>query len=334
MNNQVIPEKNDHIKKVEICDLSIATECNFKCKMCYAWKCSQNNDNELMSIADWKSFIGQLEQLCDHDLKLNFSGSGEVLLCKGIDDLLQVSCRKFKISLNTNGYLIDEVMARKLSQTTEAVSLSLDGVKAQTHDHIRGISGAHKAVVSAIGHLRRESQSLVITINTVILEQNLDEIIGLVDWVEGREINGIIFQAVSMPNNIAYDRYWFKNDFSFLWPKNRQKIEQVIDELIYRKQAGGKIVNSVSQLRCFKSYFSNPEAAMEGMHCEVDRVLKINDVGDIRFCDFSQPVGNVKTEHLQEILTSKLAESERRKAYACKQPCHLLINCFHDQGDE
>jgi len=317
---------------IKICDLGVAINCNFQCKMCYFWK-NRGCSDKVMSISDWKALIGQLQTLFPPDLKVIFSGFGEVLLRRGVEELLCLSASKFKVGLNSNGYLIDEPMARLIARNVESLSLSLDGVKPRTHDYIRGKSGAHAAVVEAVELLRRQSENMFIHINTVIMEYNIDEIIDLVKWVDARNINGIILQAVSMPMFTPLDRYWYKNKFSFLWPKEKNKIEELIDRLIECKQNGSKIVNSIRQLQCFKSYFFDPEKAIEALHCEVDRALKIDPEGNVRICAFSDPIGNVKTVSLPDILNSELAETEREKASHCQTPCHLLVNCFHDQED-
>ncbi len=77
-----------------------------------------------------------------------------------------------------------------------------------------------------------------------------------------------------------------------------------------------------------------PEQAATGLQCEFDRALKVESNGNIKICDFSQPVGNVKDLPLDEILNSDLACREREKASFCRKNCHLLINCFHEQENE
>ncbi|MBU4305294.1 MAG: radical SAM protein [Candidatus Omnitrophica bacterium] len=326
-------DKKNYVSEIKICELRFAVKCNSKCKMCYLWKSVQPNEG-LMTIADWKNFIDQLAGLYGHNIRVNFSGSGEVLMREGIEDILRHSCRKFSLSLNTNGYLVDQSVAHILAQTLDAIGISLDGAVAETHDYLRGIPGAYEKAVSAINYLRNESPNMIITVNTIISDKNLDEILDLVEWVDSRQINGIIFQALTIPSNAKNDRFWYKNDFAFLWPKDQKKISEVIDELIYRKRRGSKVVNSVAQLDYFKSYFLHPEMAGEGLRCEVERVLKVEPNGDIKICDFSEPIGNVTKELLDKILTSETADLERRKAYQCRKPCHILINCFHEQEDE
>lgn len=323
--------KMDLLEKIEMCDLSIAVDCNFKCKMCYFWKNNQSQDI-ILDNDSWKNVIDQVSCLFNKDIKLIFSGGGEILLRPGIEELLNYAGDKFDLSLNTNGYLIDRSRAKLLSRTVKNINISLDGISALTHDDIRGMPGSFERVLKAIEYLREESQDMIIIINTVILAQNLDEIVRMVEWVDDNQINGIIFQAVSAPNNIPYDCYWYKNEFKFLWPQDTNKIQTVINKLIKCKKKGSKIINSLKQLECFRNYFINPESSIESLSCEVDRVVRIDRCGNIKMCDFSQSIGNVQTEKLKDILSSDLAQKERTKAYECKSPCHLLVNCFHDNG--
>ena len=329
----MVESKIEQLKKIEICDIGLATECNFRCKMCYLWK-NNRPDERILNNESWMNVIDQIGLLPNRDIKLIFSGGGEVLLRPGIEELLDYGSQKFDIFLNTNGYLIDRVVAKLLARTVKNVNISLDGISPLIHDDLRGVKGAFDAVFKAIEYLRAESQDMIININTVILNQNLDKLVGLVRWIDDNVINGIIFQAVSSPNNVPYSRYWYKNEFKYLWPQDAEKVQRVLDELIERKKRGSKIVNSFKQMECFKDYFLNPESSIETLRCEVERVVKIDSCGNIKMCDFSQPIGNVKTTSLTEMLISGLAEEERVKPYQCKSPCHLLVNCFHDNGGE
>jgi hypothetical protein len=107
----------------------------------------------------------------------------------------------------------------------------------------------------------------------------------------------------------------------------------VLDRLIEYKRKGSKIVNSIKQLERFKTYFLDPEKAVDGLHCEAERALKIDTMGNIRICFLSDPIGNLKTASVREILSSEVAGTACLKALRCQTPCHFLINCFHDQGD-
>ena len=322
----------EQLKKIKICDMRFAVGCNFRCKMCYFWQ--TENPEGVLSVDDWKRFIDQLTGFFGPELRINISGGGEVLIREGAEELLEQAGSKFSLSLNTNGYLIDERVARLLARNLDAVGISLDGAKAQTHDYLRGMPGAYERVVSAVRYLRRESPDLIITMNTVILEKNLDELVDLVKWVERHQVNGIIFQAVTAPSNTPDDDFWYKNKFRFLWPEYPHKAVEVIDKLIGMKRGGSQIVNSVSQLEYFKTYFLSPEKAGQGLRCEYERALKVEADGNVKICDFSVPVGNIKDQPLDEILASELACREREKASACRRRCHLLINCFHDQENE
>ena len=53
--------------------------------------------------------------------------------------------------MNTNGYLIDEKTAQKLSRyELDLVTISLDGSVPRTHENFRGAKGAFKKAVDAI----------------------------------------------------------------------------------------------------------------------------------------------------------------------------------------
>jgi MoaA/NifB/PqqE/SkfB family radical SAM enzyme len=323
----------DQLSKIQMCDLGIATDCDFRCKMCYLWD-KKNFEKEILTNEQWIKVIDQIKLLPNKHMTLIFSGGGEILLRSGLGQLLLYASEQFEICLNTNGFLIDQDKAALLAKTVKIINISLDGISPQTHDSLRGVKGSFQRATKAVDLLRSYSQKMIININTVILADNLDEIIELVDWVDSNPINGIIFQAVSNPHNTLYKPDWYKQEYSHLWPKDQEKTDKLIDDLILKKKNGSKIVNSASQLECFKRYFNKPEETIETLNCEVDRALRIDCCGDIQVCCFSQVIGNAVESPLIDILSSELALAEKNKAYRCKNPCHLLVNCFHEQGGQ
>ena len=57
----------------------------------------------------------------------------------------------------------------------------------------------------------------------------------------------------------AADEWWDEEEFSFLWPKNHEEINAVIDEIIRLKTEKNYTVhNNVKQLELFKRYFMSP----------------------------------------------------------------------------
>lgn len=65
------------IKKLNYCDLGIGYQCNYKCRMCYFWKNSPLNRNNVLDIQEWKDVLSQIADLPKQDgFMINFAGPG------------------------------------------------------------------------------------------------------------------------------------------------------------------------------------------------------------------------------------------------------------------
>ena len=139
--------------------------------------------------------------------------------------------------------------------------------------------------------------------------------------------------AAMQPNNTALDSRWYeKEEFGFLWPKDPQKACLVIDKLIDLKNKGSKITNEACQMEAFKLYYAYPERFVKNTKCNMDSALHISSCGDIFLCYRWGLLGNIKTDDLAEVWYSEKAEKARQDIANCRDNCHFLLNCFF-KGD-
>lgn len=320
------------IKNPIFCDIGITENCTFRCKMCRFWQTSKNT-NEL-SIDEWKSFIISLEDLGGNEIRLHFAG-GEPLLKQGFLDLLEfASKRGFRTFIVTNGFFINEAIAGKIVRSgVEGISISLDSLNEDMHDFLRGVKGAYKQAIQAIDYLTKE-EAKGIAILTIIMGSNLYDIVEIADWVErNSNISSIYFQAISQPIATLKDDEWYeKDEFSYLWPKDKIQLDSVIDQLIARKNKGYKISNSVRQFEMFKSYFKEPNKLYRGMICtQGDYVIYIRPTGEVLLCGSMLPIGNIRTDKIKELWNSQEAALRRKQIYSCKESCLNVLNCFENK---
>lgn len=74
--------------------------------------------------------------------------------------------------------LLDAAMVAQIARSgVRAVSVSLDGCEAQTHDGVRGIAGHFEATVAAIGQLA--ASGVTVQVNTTVMEGNVDDLPGV-----------------------------------------------------------------------------------------------------------------------------------------------------------
>ncbi|MBU0504346.1 MAG: radical SAM protein [Candidatus Omnitrophica bacterium] len=325
-----------NIKKPHSCSIVLLTKCLFKCKMCEMWK--SNEEINAVSTDEWKSFISSLENVLDGPRELVFSG-GEPLLRKDIFELINFgSKRGFKTLMPSNGYLIDENVAKQIAESglTE-IFISLDSINPQTHDFLRGMPGAYERVMRAFDNLRKNCPNLRIGIIGVISGVNHKEIVELAKWVKSSVfLSGIYFQAIAKPFFVPLPDSWYKEgNYGFLWPKDIPAIHRTIDELISLRNAGYPIHNFAMQLVIFKTYFARPDIRARKAACYAgDYVINVNPSGDISLCCFMKPVGNIKKDDIGKLWFSEQSAEMRQKMHNCTINCNNMVNCFFKEGEE
>jgi MoaA/NifB/PqqE/SkfB family radical SAM enzyme len=326
----------------QFCVLEILEKCMLRCKMCGNWKCGDNPYE--LDIDEWKKFIIDMRDKIGTKVELNFTG-GEPLMKKGIMDLVSFAAGLgFKVIMVTNAYLIDEDMARLIAFSgLSDLAISLDSLKEETHDFIRGKSGTYSRVMKAIDYLARfKKDNLWLGLQTIIMKKNLDDIIELAQWVQqDSRLGDIYFQAIVQPNFASGGSEWFndnqwykRSDFSFLWPDDTPKVLAVIDELIRFKKEGYKISNPCGQLEAFKVYFSQPEEFNQRIRCRKgNHIFSVSPRGDIHLCHIYGSLGNVKNSdiNMREIWNSQMAIQTRQKMNSCSQYCGPLVNCYFEE---
>ncbi len=143
--------------------LHITEICNLDCGHCYLGKKKQKD----IGIDVVKKV---LEEFSPNGLKLLITG-GEPLLHRRFWDILELASRYLiRIELLTNGTLISEDVAEKLSRYVHGVQISLDGMEAG-HESLRG-SGSFKKALKGIGNAKKY---VPVNIATMVHSHNLEE---------------------------------------------------------------------------------------------------------------------------------------------------------------
>ncbi len=151
---------------------NVTRECNMKCSHCYINATDKKLDDEL-TTKEAKNVIDQIHQVSSPLLILS---GGEPLLRQDIFELIEYGSKKgLKIGLGSNGYLIDEDMAKKLKAAGIAtVSISIDSSIPAQHDEFRGVTGAWDKAVNACKALR--NNGILVQVNTTLTHDNYNQI--------------------------------------------------------------------------------------------------------------------------------------------------------------
>lgn len=287
-----------------------------------------------------KQLVRSLQGMVEPSFEFHLSG-GEPLMTGSILDLVNfISNEGYKTNLVTNGFLIDEAIAEDIvNSNLGTLTISLDGITPETHDFIRGIKGSYDRIIKAIDYLDkfRKNGKPKISILTIIMERNLDEILKLVDWVqEDKRIEMISFQAITQPFGEEMDNTWFmKEKNNIFWPQDTKKTSMIMEKLRELRLNGYKIGNHHNHFLHFKEYFKDPNKFLKKIKCNLgDYEFHVDPYGKAFFCCLMEPIGNIKTDILHEIWHSQRAQDIRKNVYNCKKNCHIMINCFYEDETE
>lgn len=330
-NQRKIP---DPASKPFFCDLLISEKCNLKCKTCYFWK---DGLSDRLTIEECKDFILSLKGLVKIPFEINLGG-GEPLLNKGILDLVRCCVEQgLQPSISTNATLIDEEMAKKISDSgLHRLSISLEGINEDTHDFLTGTEGAYSRLMKAVEYLKKYWKKGDLNIHTIILEQNIDEIADLVEWANKDILfTGIAFQALAQPFRTNLINQWYiESEHSFLWPKDSVKTDLLLDKLIEYKASGYKIINPVAQLKVYKKYYSAPHTFVRMHRCNFgDYIFNVNALGLVHLCCFMDPIGNIKKSKIYDIWHSEEASKTKAMMYNCPKSCNNIVNCYFQEEE-
>jgi len=145
--------------------------CNLKCKHCYI-----NADKIFEDELTTEEAIKLVDQLAGCGvIALSFAG-GEPLIRPDFFEVASYAKKKgFHISLATNGTLITKKIANGLKKIgVDYVEVSLDGVKPETHDSFRGVSGMFKNTLEGIRNC--VEAGLCTCIATTVTKNNMEEV--------------------------------------------------------------------------------------------------------------------------------------------------------------
>lgn len=324
------------------CLLVVSKICNFRCKMCNMWKNKERKiDREELTIEEIKGFVDDLKNVTTEPIFIHLIG-GETLLRKDITEIITyIRDSGFNNSITTNGYYIDDEMARRIVESRlTGIFLSMDGFKEETHDYLRGVPGSHRRVKAAIELLDkyrggRGEGRLSIGITMTIMEKNMDEVLDLARWVnENEKLDDMFFNACLQPFDCdSPEREWFNNKKnSDVWPQDINKVCDILEKLAVLKEKGYKISNPPEQLRLVKEYFRNPYRFVHDSKVKCPRgdlAPEINAYGDINMCFYMSPIGNIREKRFSEVWFSKEMDKAREEINNCKKDCDIVVNCFY-----
>ena len=306
--------------------LYLTHACNSNCKYC---SLSHKKHPKELTTKEWKTVILQLRKWLG-TFYLNLCG-GEPFLRKDIFEIIKFANNIGIITdVTTNGSLLDKRKIKKIIDSRlPKIIFSLEGIKRETHDGSRK-RGQFDKIISAIDLLK--NSKINITLNTVISSYNLDELVDLVKFTQRNRLNGIKFVEVRVE--------FIKNKKmrEEVWPKDKNKINHVMNELIKLKQGGYPIFNSKQNLELIRRYFLTSNAKFKDICCNLpfDQLCIAAD-GDILPCFlanefFPKNLGNLRFNDPKSIWESKVYVESRKQRKHCNRNCMMGEGYLTNEG--
>jgi radical SAM protein with 4Fe4S-binding SPASM domain len=167
---------------------NITRRCNLRCIHCY----SDSDSREYPGELTWEQCRGVIDDLAQFGVPGVLFSGGEPLIHPRFFDLAGYAREKgLRLTLSTNGTLIDRDTAQRLKNTGFAyVGISLDGIGA-THDHFRGKQGAFEKSVRAFRHCKAVGQK--VGLRLTLSAHNLADLDRILDFIETEDIDRVCF---------------------------------------------------------------------------------------------------------------------------------------------
>lgn len=304
----------------------VGGSCQLTCPYCLSWR----QDIDQLPAEKWENFFRDLgEWLPGRNLSLS---GGEPLLHPGIERIIKAAGDAgLKANICTAGDQLTADNVRTLtSLPLDGITISIDGPK-EIHDKLRGQEGLFDRVMGYVDYAKELKPELQIVSTTVISKHNLDRLKELtLSLLAKPQIDQVSFQAVTSQSDP--DQKWVPPQELPHFP-DAAKAGDFLDWLMVQHEKTGRIKNSKRQVLVWKKYFESPKdirALMDICHIG-NYTLTVAPNGNVRLCDFYEPVGNVAESSVREIWFSEKADAVRSKMRICSLFCNFLINCgFED----
>lgn len=277
MNNKE-KKKNENRKfRLDQIYFYLTEGCNLACRHCWLTPKHQRGSIVYPSLPVelFEKIVEEAKPLGLTSIKLT---GGEPLLHPGIHEILeQIKAQDISFSMETNGVLCTGRLADKIVACKKAfVAVSLDGADAQTHDYVRGVSGAFNDALEGIKNLVKAGAKPQIIM--AVMRHNVRQMEDTVRLAESLGAGSVKFNVVQ--------------------PTGRgQKMTAdgetlTVEELI---RLGNWVENTLSSSTPLKLYFHNPPAfrplgrmfGKDGtgcMQCKILHILGILADGSYALC--------------------------------------------------
>jgi MoaA/NifB/PqqE/SkfB family radical SAM enzyme len=313
----------------------VTYDCNLRCQMCDLPQRHAAHE----AAGQHELTTEELFEIIDDFAAIGTSGvgltGGEPFLRRDLYELIaRIKQRGMLAQLNTNGWFLSDERCRKLLQSgVDAVSVSVDGASAETHDRLRGLAGSFERAMEGVSRLlevRKATKSdTTVVVVFVISRQNFREVPDFVERALGMGVDHVSFMPFADLGELRED--------AALSPELRPLdedlagLDETVDYLQRRRAETGRIDSSERYLELFRHAFRGRELPIPCLAGYV--TLGVDGLGNLYPCfphmEMKRPIANLREQRLRDLFGSDdLARKlhEVRDCRACFWNCQTELN--------
>ena len=262
-------------------DLNFNNACNLRCKYCFTNSPKGDHVKEFLPAKVISDIADQADELGYFEFDLQ---GGELLLRpdKLFEVLEAIKPERFYLYLTTNGYHLDEKMAKKLAAANVSrVSVSLDSMDEKVHDEMRGRKESWRRALDALKHVQKAGMDPYLNVTVGHYNAFNDDFKALLDYSKKNKYRTLLNVAVP----------------AGMW----QKMSEIVcddKDRAYLKNLRKEYKNLVRNI--WNPFDKNHEKILG---CTTVNRLYITPIGDVLVCPYVHiKIGNVLKDKLKDIV--------------------------------
>ena len=293
----------------------VTRKCNYRCKSCDVWL---EKGGEELGTDEVLEGLKELEKLGVIELVIT---GGNPLLREDIGEILREASRRFITTIYDNGSLA----AEKVDELRYAdfVAISLDSLRPELNDYIKGVRGAWEKAVEAVRTL--SSEGIRVVLSTMISQLNLAEIADFTRYWASRGVPTLYCLYYYDPSGDKL--FGIGREVDELLIRDRQLAVKALSEIEKMKEEGCPFIwVPLRTIRAVRKLFETGERTWT---CKaLSNFLMIDQLGRISGCHCKPPVTTVF--EVNDVWDSPRLEKLRRRYNMCRD-CVYLCYIFYSQ---
>ena len=278
-------------------------KCNLKCAHCYI-----NAGNISTDELTTEEALDLIDQIAEVSSPLLILSGGEPLVRRDFMEIVEyATSKKLKVALSTNGTLITEHVARKLSDLGIVyVGISIDSPDPQWHDMFRGVNGAFQAAIAGLKNAAKAGLST--GLRYTITRYNVGDAPSIIDLTLKLKVPRVTFyhlSAAGRAKSIGKDWYvtpsQYFNFIDYLIQVSKKYVGALEIETTMAPFDGICIADKIA--KSSEEFWKCLEVvkAQGGCGRKIISIYPNGNVYPCQFVDFMF-VGNVRQQRLKELL--------------------------------